>query len=121
MKEQINIQFPTIDEMPIMDFEKTPMGYEESAIKRYKEWARNSYGSILTAIVAGEKRAIRLKAEIEERSKTEYEGRPRVNMEFAGAEGDDEKFLVFYKLTVGILKADEATRLGEVIKNFLRQ
>ena len=121
MEESINIQFPTIDEMPIMDFEKTPMGYKESAIKRYKEWARNSYGSILTAIVAGEKRASRLKAEIEERSKTEYEGRPRVNMKFAGAEGDDEKFLVFYKLTVGILKADEATRLGEAIKNFLRQ
>lgn len=89
--------------------------------KRIPEWARNSGRSILTAIVDGEKRAGRLKAEIEERCKTEYDGRPRVNMEFAGAEGDCEGCHAFFRITVWVLKTDEATRLGEAIKDFLRK
>ena len=120
LEESISISIPTIDEMPMMDFEKTPLGYAESAIKRYKEWTRNTYVSLLTITVEGEETANSLKAKIEECAKTEYDGRPQTNMEFAGAKGDYEGFQAFFRITVWVLKADEATRLGDTIKNFLR-
>lgn len=119
MEESISISIPTIDEMPVMAFEKTQLGYAESAIRRYKEWAWNSCVSTLTITVAGEETANRLKEKIEECAKTEYDGRPQTNMEFAGAKGDHEGFLAFFRITVWGLKASEAAQLVDTIKNFL--
>lgn len=119
LEERITISIPSINEIPMWDFENTPSRVADSRRKKYEEWVRNSCVSTLTITVEGKETANRLKEKIEECAKTEYDGRPQTNMELAGVEGDCEGFLVFFRITVFDLKADEATQLSDTIKNFL--